>query len=427
MFVLPSIKVTSLIMILYIDPGTGSMLFTILLGLISAVFFALKSWIIKIKFKLSSKGDTDSKTDGSLSEKYDYVIFSDSSRYWTVFKPICDEFENRKIDVHYFTIDPDDIALNQDYEHIHVKFIGKGNVGLLKMNILNADIVLSTTPGLDVYQWKRSKGVRYYVHIAHAATDLTLYHMFGIDYYDAVLISGDFQREQVKKLEAIRDIKDKELALVGLPYFDYMKKRIETDCEKKTSDKTTVLVAPSWGESGIFKRFGEELLDALTKTEYNIIIRPHPQSLISEEKMIEHLKYRFPDGSKVKWDFAPDNYCSLKNSDIIISDFSGVIYDYALVYNKPVIYADTSFDKSPYDAYWLDEEIWSLKVLPKLGRELLREDICNIRNVIEESLSSDSFKAGRESVRKEAWAYPGEGAVRVVDYLIGKKKENDSI
>ena len=38
---------------LYIDPGTGSMLFAILIGIISAVTYLLKSWWLKLRFLLS--------------------------------------------------------------------------------------------------------------------------------------------------------------------------------------------------------------------------------------------------------------------------------------------------------------------------------------------------------------------------------------
>ena len=38
---------------LYIDPGTGSMLFAILIGIIGALNFALRGWIIKLRFLLS--------------------------------------------------------------------------------------------------------------------------------------------------------------------------------------------------------------------------------------------------------------------------------------------------------------------------------------------------------------------------------------
>ena len=37
---------------LYIDPGTGSMLFAILIGIIGALNYLLKSWIVKLRFIL---------------------------------------------------------------------------------------------------------------------------------------------------------------------------------------------------------------------------------------------------------------------------------------------------------------------------------------------------------------------------------------
>ena len=40
-------------MLLYIDPGTGSMLFTILIGVIGASIYSLRMLFIKLRFKLS--------------------------------------------------------------------------------------------------------------------------------------------------------------------------------------------------------------------------------------------------------------------------------------------------------------------------------------------------------------------------------------
>ena len=38
---------------LYIDPGTGSMLFTILIGIIGTAIYAIRMFLIKFKFYLS--------------------------------------------------------------------------------------------------------------------------------------------------------------------------------------------------------------------------------------------------------------------------------------------------------------------------------------------------------------------------------------
>ena len=69
------------------------------------------------------------------------------------------EFDQRGVDVTYMTASSDDPALSCEYPHIHGEFIGEGNKAFAKLNFLKAKLLLSTTPGLDVYQWKRSKDV----------------------------------------------------------------------------------------------------------------------------------------------------------------------------------------------------------------------------------------------------------------------------
>ena len=66
--------------------------------------------------------------------------------------------------------------------------------------MLNASVLFSTTPSLDVFQWKRSKTVDCYIHIMHAAKDITLYRMFGTDHYDAFILSGEYQIKQIRTL-----------------------------------------------------------------------------------------------------------------------------------------------------------------------------------------------------------------------------------
>ena len=204
---------------LYIDPGTGSMLFTILIGLVGAAIYSVRMLIIKLRYKLSG-----GKAEISATQ-IPYVIYPDDKRYWNIFEPICREMDKRGKDVLYLTASPDDPALNNPYPRIKAECIGKDNRSFAKLNFLNATVVLSTTPGLDVYQWKRAKDTKFYVHIPHAANEITLYRMFGIDYYDALLLSGDYHISDIRKLEALRGLPAKELVKVGIPYMDEMAER----------------------------------------------------------------------------------------------------------------------------------------------------------------------------------------------------------
>ena len=403
--------------ILYIDPGTGSMLFTIIIGAVSAGFFVLQKFKLKLKFLLSG-----GKAVTADEDKIPYVIFSDSKRYWNVFKPVCDEFENRKIDVQYWTMSEDDPAFSEKYNHVKTLFIGEGNKAFSKLNIMNAGVVLATTPGLDVLQWKRSPNVGKYVHILHQPGDTTFYRMFGLDHYDAVLISGEYEERQLREIEKLRGIPRRDTCLTGITYLDTMKARYEalkkdTKDSGKSSGTKTVLLAPTWGETAILSRFGERIISALVNTGYNIIIRPHPQSFESEKDLMNSLMSKFPESDKMHWNRDNDNFDVLSRSDIMITDFSGVMFDYALIFDRPFIYADIEFDKSPYDAAWLEEDMWTLKILPHIGIPLKEEDFDNIREVIDRTVNDESLEKGRERARKETWANPGEAASRTVDYL----------
>ncbi len=403
-------------MLLYIDPGTGSMLFTVLLGIIGAAIYSLRMFWLKIRMKVSGGKVEVTK------EKTPFVIFSDNKRYWSVFEPICREMDRRGRDIVYLTASEDDPALSCGLPHVKAEFIGSGNKMYARLNFLNATIVLSTTPGLDVYQWKRSRDVQYYVHIPHAASEIVLYRMFGIDYYDAILLSGEYQAKNIRRLEELRGLPEKELHKIGIPYMDEMVARLAREGEAPDHERT-VLLAPSWGDSAIFAVYGGKIIDVLLKTGYHVIVRPHPQSFASETEMIEKLMKQYPDSDQLEWNRDTDNFNVLRRSDILISDFSGVIFDFTLVYDKPVIYTDPDFDLSPYDAWWMNEPLWTTSALPRIGCKLTEENMGNLKDVIDECLSAPEYAKGRRAVKAETWEHFSEGAVRAADYLEAKYEE----
>lgn len=403
-------------MTLYIDPGTGSMLFTILLGVIGAGIYSLRMLFIKIKFMLSGgKADVD-------QNKIPFVIYSDDKRYWNVFEPICREMNKREKDIVYLTSSKDDPVFDCGYEHVQAKFIGEDNKAFAHLNFLNANILLSTTPGLEVYQWKRSKGVDYYVHIFHAASDVTMYRMFGIDYYDALLMSGEYQVNDIRALEKMRNLPEKEIHLVGLPYMDVMAERLKNASPLEKKEKT-ILLAPTWGPSAIFSVYGGKIIEKLLATGYHVIVRPHPQSFKSEKEMLDKLMKEYPESEQLEWNRDNDNFEVLRRSDILISDFSGVIFDFTLIYDKPVIYTDPKFDISPYDAWWMETPLWTLSALPRLGKELTEENMDNISELVDACLNDPSYAKSRQEVKDETWMYRGQGAERTVDYLLHKYAE----
>lgn len=402
---------------LYIDPGTGSMLFSILIGAAATLFFLSKALILKIKLFFSGKKGGAVQLDSSYKP---YVIYNEGNQYWNTFKPVLDEFEKRKIPLFYLTSSKTDPVFEQNYSYIKSEFIGEGNTAFARLNMLSAGIVLMTTPGLQVYQLKRSKNVKHYSHILHMPNDATTYRLFGLDYFDSVLLTGDYQATDIRFLEEKRGINKKELVTVGCPYLDVYRKNIE-EIPTEENHPFTVLVSPSWGDVGLLKKYGEKLLDPLSKTGWRIIVRPHPQSKKSEAEMLDRLTERYKDNANIVWDYERQNIYSLKKADIMISDFSGIIFDYTFLCDKPVMYVNAGMDLRPYDAYDLDgKELWQYSVLKKFGTELKEEQFENIKNVIQAVSDSETLKEERHKAKEQAWMYEGNAGKNIADFMISK-------
>jgi hypothetical protein len=406
---------------LYIDPGTGSMLFSILIGACATLFFLAKAFWLKIK--LFFTGGKGQKADKSYKK---YVIYSEDKRYWNVFKPVLDEFENRKIDITYYAGTDKDPVFEEKYTYVHPEVIGEGNRAFAKLNMLSAGFVLMTTPGLQVYQLKRSKNVKHYSHIFHSPGDPTMYRLFGIDYFDSILCTGDYQFADIREMERQRELPAKTLVTVGCTYLDVFKKKME-EIPVEENKPFTVLVSPSWGKSALLSLYGEKLLDPLVKTGWRIIIRPHPQSRISESEMLKALEEKYKDTPNVEWDSNRDNFYSLKKADLMITDFSGIIWDYTFLCDKPVMYANAEMDLGPYDAYDMDHEIWQFSTVKKIGIKIEEKDFENIREVIQNASDSPELAAARKKAREEAWMNIGQAGKLTADFMIKTMEEENSV
>ena len=399
---------------LYIDPGTGSLLFSIVIGATAAAYFLFLALFIKIKVFL-----TGGRAKQGSSHKF--VIYAEDKRYFVQFKPILEEFEARFIEVLYLTASGDDPVFDSAFKYVKAELLGKGNRAFARLNFLSADIVLSSTPGLDVFHWKRSKMVKHYCHILHSTDETSYYEMFALDYYDSILLSGgDFQVEAVRKLEKVRNLKEKKLFTAGCPYLDDYAKKMALQAEPETHI-FTVLVSPSWGKSALLSKYGEKLLDGLVKTGWNVIVRPHPQSLISERDLIDRLSLRYKDDSNFEWDFERENLPSISKADIMISDFSGIIMDYMFLRIRPVIYVAQNIDFRPLDAHLIykdQNEGWIYKMLKKAGIELKPELFDDLEGIISRAAASGALESAIKEAKAEAWHYQGASARRVVDFMI---------
>jgi CDP-glycerol glycerophosphotransferase (TagB/SpsB family) len=103
----------------------------------------------------------------------------------------------------------------------------------------------------------------------------------------------------------------------------------------------------------------------------------------------------------------------------MISDFSGIIFDYMFLRDRPVLYVSQDFDLRPYDADDLAHELWQFKTVKEAGIELREEHFPRITEIIKNAGDSESLKNARKKARETAWQYQGEAGERVFEFMAG--------
>lgn len=364
----------------YLDPGTGSMLLSVLIGLTSSAYFVIRklpSMIRSMFFKFSGKKD-DLKNNS-------IVFYAESAAYWSTFKPVLEALAKKKVRATYLTSDENDPVFKSGLDQwIHAKFIGKGQTAFTALGFLEADVFALTTPGVDVLQIRRSAGVKKYVHIVHAAGDIHTYKFYSFDYYDAFYCAGPAQAKSLRCLEALRHTKPKDLPLLGCPYFDGMLARKTPDLQPEPN---TILIAPTWGKNGLLTRTGSAVPKLLAEAGYHVILRPHPQSFISDKALMDQLALELKDFDNIEWDRNPDGFKSLSRAQLMISDVSGVIFDFAFIFLRPVISVGNGPMKDGFEAWEIPHEAWEMQALDTLGKRVYPGQENSIPTLVQELLS----------------------------------------
>jgi len=299
-----------------------------------------------------------------------------------VFKPVLDELIVQNHDFVYLSADPDDPGLNFLKEKgIEAHCLGHMNAAIVQLNRLKADVIVMTTPQLEVVQLKRSKDVRHYCHLIHAPIDIHTYKKFAFDHYDSVLCSSTFQMENLRQLEQDRNRPAKKLLETGCTYYDL--KSPETD----NSQRDALLLAPTWGEKSFLAQGGIEVIKELLSLDYPLIFRPHPQSWISDKELLDTLVETFQDNPHFILDSSPDNGPSLKRAKIMVCDFSGVIYDFILLQQQPVIAVERNWKDGGYESSDLTNKQSTYALLEKAGEVLPFSEIEHLPEAVERALS----------------------------------------
>ena len=378
--------------LLYLDPGTGSLLLYAIVGITTTVLFALRGFWYSLRSKifLGKKG--------AVKEMPDLVFQSEGGKYWQVFQPVLKALDKYDIKYGFVTADKNDPVFNSGLKNVVAVCPGKELMTLSYMNQIKTKVVVSTTPQLDVYMLKRSKHVGKYVHLFHAPADIGMYEMYAFDNYDVMLCTGAYQKEALRSIEKNRHEKAKELLDTGCTYYGYMLEELKK-LPQKQDEGLTVLYAPAWGERSSVVKYGTAVIDRLAEAGIRVIFRPHPQMYVSDKETIAAVEEKIKGNSLIELDRNRTAAASMARSHAMVTDISGVIFDYALLFEKPIFLVNAEYNLGGYDVIDIDGgKVWDVDKSKEITRIIKPEEIQNLASIVKSEMgNSDAY---RDKIRK---------------------------
>lgn len=375
---------------------------------------------------LTKREKSDYKRFFSVVNKH-IVFYSESSGFYKYYRGIIEYLlSNTNVVIHYITSDPDDkiFELEKENKRLKAYYIGEKRLITLMMK-MDADIVIMTMPDLENFHIKRSyvRDDIEYIYVPHGMDSLNLTMRTGsMNHYDTVFCVGKHQKEEIEKTEEVYNLPKKKLIEWGYCLLDDMKENYNSLSEK--NQEKTVLIAPSWQQDNIVDTCLEEILDTMKDKPYHIIVRPHPQHVKLKRELMEALKNKYKEvkNIEIQTDFSSNN--TVFEADIMLTDWSGIAYEYAYTTEKPVLFINTPMKIMNNEYKKIDTVPLNILLREEIGCSLNLDEINKVPEKIDELLKMQlSYKNRIHSFVEEYVYNLGNSAEVGAGYIISSLQE----
>ena len=371
------------------------------------------------------------KQDYKRFQKYgnkQIVFYSEKNGFYKYFQNVIETIL-RKTDIviHYITSDPKDEVFSLASEQFQVYYIGENKLIVLMMK-MEADIVCMTMPDLQKYHIKRSmvKDDIEYVYMDHGVGSLNLMlRKHALDYFDTIFTANDLVYAEMRAQEKAYGLKERTLVKWGSGVIDnmitnYEKSVVESDASQNGKEKT-ILIAPSWQQDNIMDSCIEGILKNLLGKGYHVILRPHPQYVRHfEDKLLamqeEYKKY---EDFTLQMDFSSND--TVYNADILMTDWSGIGYEYSFTTLKPSLFINTPMKMMNPDYQEIDVVPFDIEIRNKVGLSVELDEMDTIDQVVSRLLNDTSYSKEEMKKIRDTYLYNvGTSGDVGAKYLINK-------
>ena len=365
------------------------------------------------------------------------VFYAEDSSSFVHFEQIIYELtEKMECQICYVTSAKDDPILSNQNKRIRSFYIGLGTARITFFLELKAKILVMTMPDLETYQIKRSKVYPvHYVYVFHSINSTHRnYRKSAFDHFDSIFCVGRHQIEEIRATESVYNLNPKNLVEHGYGLLDKLQKNKsvkKTASNIKTKDgKKNILVAPSWGEKGLLETVGSDLVRILLDNKYHVIVRPHPMTIRKWPHIIEKIKQEFNDNLDFEMETNTNSFETLYSTYGLISDWSGIGFEYAFVCERPVLYIDVP--QKTNNPYYNDITCKPLEnsIRNLIGKIISPNELENIPKIIESTYENiECFKTKIQKIQKQTIFNLEQSGIRgaqeIVKILHEKKTQSN--
>ena len=375
---------------------------------------ASKEELKRAKLFMASGQKKDRQNPYRKREKEDYkrflkasgkkiVFYSEKNGFYKYYRNIIEEIVKRtNIVIHYITSDPLDEVFQMESVQFKPYYIGENRMIVLMMK-METDLMVMTTPDLENFQLKRSyvkKDIEY-IYVPHDVNSSNLtFHKNALDHFDTIFTS-------------------KKLVEWGSGVIDNMTESYLELSKEKKAGKKTILIAPSWQKDNIFDSCIEEMLDELIQTDYQVIVRPHPQYVRHFEGRVDLLAEKYKkDGVEFQKDFSSNK--TVYMADLLVTDWSSISLEYAFSTLKPVLFINTPMKVVNGDYQELSTVPIDIELRDQVGISLELDRVgAKVVSAVDRLLFDQQFSPQSMQGLKEKYLYhPGESGKIGAKYMI---------
>lgn len=322
-----------------------------------------------------------------LRSKHSIVFYAESRYYFQYFDKLIRELLASGKQIIYLTSDSKDPLIPSTFAGMKVIYV-KYMLGTL-FSRLKADVMIMTMPDLGNFLFKRSPTVGKYIYLFHAAVSTHQQYRENAFYnYDAIFCTGSYQVVELRAAEVRYGLRQKELVPYGYPLINAINTKKGNTGIRDRQEKT-ILIAPSWFPGCIFDTCIKELSEALSHSAYRVIVRSHPEYEKRRKNDFKQLRRLISRYDNISLDTEPDVTTRLFDSDFLITDRSGIAFEYALGIGRPVLFIDTELKEMNKEWRKLGIEPIENSLRGQLGISILPKDVNHILETIS-MLESDS-------------------------------------